>query len=65
MSPAQNAILELKLAAIKVLSYEDYLLLLGEREDPQKQRFSYDNIIVSLDTHQLYLSRHLCVFIGY
>ena len=59
MSPAQNAVLEVKLAAIKMLSYEDYLLLLGEREDPQKQRFCY--IVSHNNAHQLYLSKHLGV----
>lgn len=39
MSPAQNAILELKLVAIGRLSYEDYLLLLGETEDSQQKRY--------------------------
>ena len=33
---SQSALLELKLAAIKHLNYEDYLLLLGENEDPLK-----------------------------
>ena len=36
---SQSALLELKLAAIKHLSYEDYLLLLGENEDPHNQRY--------------------------
>ena len=39
LNPSQSALLELKLAAIKHLSYEDYLLLLGEKEDPLNQRY--------------------------
>ena len=39
LNPSQNALLELKLAAIKHLNYEDYLLLLGENEDPLNQRY--------------------------
>ena len=31
MSPAQNALLEIKLAAIRHLQYHDYLCLLGEK----------------------------------
>lgn len=38
MSPAQNALLELKLAAIAHVDYGDYLMLLGERECDQPQR---------------------------
>ena len=34
LSVAQNALLELKLAGIRCLCYEDYLILLGEVEDP-------------------------------
>ena len=33
VNPAENALLELKIAAIKHLSYEDYLLVLGDKED--------------------------------
>ena len=38
MSPAQNALFELKLCAIARLAYEDFLCLLGETEDSSKQR---------------------------
>lgn len=38
LSPAQNAILELKIAAIKNLTYEDYLLVLGELDDTENRR---------------------------
>ena len=44
MLPAQNALLELKLAAIKYLDYEDYLLLLGDKEDKETRR--YQKIII-------------------
>lgn len=33
MNEAQNSLLELKLAAIRSLCYEDFLILLGETED--------------------------------
>ena len=42
LNPSQSALLELKLAAIKHLNYEDYLLLLGENEDPLNQRYVAD-----------------------
>ena len=35
MSPAQNAMLEIKLAAIRHLEYHDYLCLLGEKAEDQ------------------------------
>ena len=38
MNPAENALLELKIAAIKKLSYEDYLILLGDKEDTGQRR---------------------------
>lgn len=38
MSPAQNALMELKLAAIAHLSYEDFLCVLGETEDTNSRR---------------------------
>ena len=38
MSPAQNAVLELKLAAIKHLSYIEFLTLIGEKDDHGRQR---------------------------
>ena len=38
MSPAQNALMELKLAAITHLSYEDFLCVLGETEDSNSRR---------------------------
>ena len=37
MSPAQNALLEIKLAAIRHLEYQDYLSLLGELEKAKRQ----------------------------
>lgn len=33
VNPAESALLELKIAAIHHLKYEDYLLVLGDRED--------------------------------
>ena len=41
MSPAQNALLEIKLAAIQHLEYQDYLCLLGERAESQDSRSRY------------------------
>ena len=41
MSPAQNALMELKLAAIAHLSYEDFLCVLGETEDTNSRRYIY------------------------
>ena len=38
MSPAQVFLLELKLTAIRHLSFRDYLVLLGETEDTEEQR---------------------------
>ena len=38
VNPAENALLELKIAAIKHLSYEDYLLVLGDKEDTMQKR---------------------------
>jgi S-adenosylmethionine:diacylglycerol 3-amino-3-carboxypropyl transferase len=38
INPAENALLELKIAAIKYLSYEDYLLVLGDKEDTENKR---------------------------
>ena len=38
MNPAENALLELKIAAIKQLDYEDYLVVLGEKEDTVQRR---------------------------
>ena len=40
MSPAQNALLEIKLAAIRHLEYQDYLCLLGEKAESQDSRSS-------------------------
>ena len=53
LNPSQSALLELKLAAIKHLNYEDYLLLLGENEDPLNQRYvAYtDKTFVLLQPH--------------
>ena len=39
MSPAQNSILELKLAAIQHLSYEEFLQLLGVA--PSTKRYNH------------------------
>lgn len=41
MSPAQNALLEIKLAAIRHLEYQDYLCLLGEKAECQDSRSRY------------------------
>ena len=38
INPAESALLELKIAAIKHLSYEDYLLVLGDKEDVMQKR---------------------------
>ncbi len=38
MSPAQNAVLELKLAAIRHLGYDSFLVLLGETADSYQRR---------------------------
>ena len=38
MSPAQNALMELKLVAIAHLSYEDFLCVLGETDDSNSRR---------------------------
>jgi S-adenosylmethionine:diacylglycerol 3-amino-3-carboxypropyl transferase len=40
MNPAQNALLEFKIAAIKQLCYENYLIVLGDKEDTEQKRFS-------------------------
>jgi S-adenosylmethionine:diacylglycerol 3-amino-3-carboxypropyl transferase len=47
-NPAENALLELKMAAIKHLSYEDYLLILGEKEDTEQKRFTCDTLQLTL-----------------
>ena len=39
MSHSQNAILELKLAAIRYLDYIDFLVLIGEKDDPKRDRY--------------------------
>ena len=38
VNPAENALLEFKIAAIKHLSYEDYLCVLGDKEDLGQKR---------------------------
>ena len=38
VNPAENALLELKIAAIKHLNYEDYILVLGDKEDTMQKR---------------------------
>ena len=47
MSPAQNAMLEIKLAAIRNLQYHDYLYLLGEKAEGQGSisRYNTDTIM--------------------
>ena len=40
VNPAENALLEFKIAAIKHLSYEDYLCVLGDKEDLGQKRCS-------------------------
>jgi hypothetical protein len=47
-NPAENALLELKIAAIKHLNYEDYLLILGEKEDTGLKRFTCDILQLTL-----------------
>ena len=46
VNPAESALLELKIAAIKHLSYEDYLLVLGDKEDTMQKRCRMIIIIV-------------------
>ena len=46
VNPAESALLELKIAAIKHLSYEDYLLVLGDKEDIMQKRCRMIIIIV-------------------
>jgi S-adenosylmethionine:diacylglycerol 3-amino-3-carboxypropyl transferase len=38
LNPAENALLEFKMAAIKQLCYEDYLIVLGDKEDMEHKR---------------------------
>ena len=40
MSPAQNSLLELKLAAIRELSHKEFLCLLGEVPGQPDERFT-------------------------
>ena len=63
MSPAQNAMLEIKLAAIQNLQYHDYLYLLGEKAEGQGSISRYNTIIlaISLITHY---NLSLCFQIG-
>ena len=42
INPAESALLELKIAAIKHLSYDDYLLVLGDKEDTMQIRCKID-----------------------
>ena len=49
MSPAQNAMLEIKLAAIRYLEYCDYLCLLGEKAEGQGSNSRYYTLC---DTNQ-------------
>lgn len=39
MNPAENALLELKIAAIKQLDYEDYLIVLGDKKGTEQKRY--------------------------
>lgn len=47
MSPAQNALLEIKLAAIRHLEYRDYLCLLGEKAETQGSHSRYNTLCMS------------------
>lgn len=40
VDPAESALLEYKIAAIKHLSYEEYLLVLGDKEDTMQKRYT-------------------------
>ena len=42
VNPAESALLELKIAAIKHLGYDDYLLVLGDKEDTMQKRYKID-----------------------
>ena len=52
INPAESALLELKIAAIKHLSYDDYLLVLGDKEDTMQRRCipckMYDYCIIAI-----------------
>lgn len=49
MSPAQNAFLELKLAAIRYLEYEEFLQLIGEMaSDKRYNVLNFSTIIIPL-----------------
>ena len=49
---AQNSILELKLVAIRYLSYHDYLVLLGETDDTGEQRLAlYEQVKEHMPTY--------------
>lgn len=41
ISAAQNSILELKIAAISHMTYEDYIVLLGEAPGSDNKRYVY------------------------
>ena len=48
VNPAESALLELKIAAIKHLSYDDYLLVLGDKEDTMQKRCKLRLIIATV-----------------
>lgn len=50
MSPAQNAFLELKLAAIRYLEYEEFLQLIGEIASEKRYNvvLNFSTIIIPL-----------------
>ena len=53
INPAESALLELKIAAIKHLSYDDYLLVLGDKEDTMQIRckIDYCNSVICISVH--------------
>ena len=53
MSPVQNALLEIKLAAIRHLEYRDYLCLLGEKAETQGSHSRYSTFVMSQFNHYL------------
>ncbi len=46
MSAAQNSLLELKIAAINHLEYEDYMILLGEVPDGFRARYNIYTLLI-------------------
>ena len=43
INPAESPLLELKITAIKHLSYDDYLPVLGDKEDTMQKRCKTDH----------------------